>query len=102
MISLDALDANGQGVIVSALFLGEPNLFNTTRDDCYWKRGNERDRCPDKDIRMILFTATSPRRRTEVSFHKFFFYLKQKFKQNYLRTGTSRYNAHKSNVKLKS
>ncbi|KAJ6646181.1 Phospholipase A1 member A [Pseudolycoriella hygida] len=58
--------ANGQGVFVSALFLGEPNLFNTTRDDCNWKRGNERDRCPDKDIRMILFTPTQPRRRTEL------------------------------------
>lgn len=61
------LDANGQGVFVSALFLGEPNLFNTTRDDCYWKRGNERDRCPDKDIRMILFTGNNPPRRTEVT-----------------------------------
>lgn len=46
-----------QGPVAQALFLGDQNLFNTTRDDCVWKRGNDRDHCPDEDISMILYTS---------------------------------------------
>lgn len=46
-----------QGIVGQALFLGDSTLFNTTRDDCIWKRGNERDQCPDEDITMTLYPA---------------------------------------------
>lgn len=45
-----------QGPVAQALFLGDQSLFNSTRDDCVWKRGNDRDHCPDDDISMILYT----------------------------------------------
>lgn len=46
---------NAQGPIAQALFLGDQSLFNTTREDCIWKRGSDRDPCPDADISMILY-----------------------------------------------
>lgn len=49
------LVTQAQGPIAQALFLGDQTLFNTTREDCVWKRGNDRDYCPDPDISMILY-----------------------------------------------
>lgn len=46
-----------QGPVAQALFLGDQTLFNSTRDDCIWKRGNDRDHCPDADITMTLYTS---------------------------------------------
>lgn len=51
-------DSNAQNIINQALYLGNPNLFNTTRDDCKWKFGNERDICPDPDINIIMYTTS--------------------------------------------
>lgn len=51
------LVASAQGPLGQALFLGDSNMFNTTRDDCIWKRGYDRDHCPDPDISMTLFTS---------------------------------------------
>jgi hypothetical protein len=51
-------DTNAQNIINQALYLGSPTSFNTTRDDCKWKHGNERDICPDPDINVILYTST--------------------------------------------
>lgn len=39
--------------------MGDQSQFNTTRDDCIWKRGNERDECPDDDINIFLYTKSS-------------------------------------------
>lgn len=52
-------DSNAQNIINQALFLGNPSVFNTTRDDCKWKYGNERDTCPDPDINVILYTSSN-------------------------------------------
>lgn len=38
--------------------MGTPDAFNTTRDDCKWKYGNERDSCPDPDIKIIMYTTS--------------------------------------------
>lgn len=61
--------ADGQHLVQQALYLGDPALFNTTRDDCQWKRGSDRDTCPDKDIRLILYTAAPGSKRSVVSVH---------------------------------
>lgn len=61
------LDVHGQGIVAQALFLGDTNQFNSSRDDCLWKRGNERDSCPDEDINIILYTASPNSRRTMVN-----------------------------------
>lgn len=58
-----------QGPVATALFLGEPGLFNTTREDCIWKRGNDRDQCPDADITMTLFPAKNLHSKSKVHTH---------------------------------
>lgn len=50
------LVAYAQGIVAQALFLGDQSMFNTTRDDCVWKRGYDRDHCPDPEITMTLYT----------------------------------------------
>lgn len=59
---------DAQGPVASALFLGEPGLFNTTREDCIWKRGNDRDQCPDPDVAMFLFPAKKLHSKSKVSY----------------------------------
>lgn len=54
-----------QGPVAQALFLGDQTLFNTTRDDCVWKRGNDRDSCPDEDISMTLYTSTKTKTKVK-------------------------------------
>lgn len=56
-----------QGPIAQALFLGDQTLFNTTRDDCVWKRGNDRDHCPDPDITMILYPPKKSQAKVTVN-----------------------------------
>lgn len=51
------IDVQCQGIVTQAFYLGDASQFNTSRDDCLWKRGSDRDTCPDKDIRMILYTS---------------------------------------------
>lgn len=51
------LDTNAQVAINNALYLGAPQVFNTTKDDCIWKRGPEKDECPDPNISIILYTS---------------------------------------------
>lgn len=57
-----------QGPVAQALFLGDQSMFNTTRDDCVWKRGNERDHCPDEDISMTLYTSNKTGTKSKVMF----------------------------------
>ncbi|XP_055381689.1 uncharacterized protein LOC129612195 [Condylostylus longicornis] len=48
----------GQGIIQQALYLGDTSNFNSTREDCVWKRGNDLyDKCPDPDINLYLYTS---------------------------------------------
>lgn len=54
-----------QGPVAQALFLGDQTLFNTTRDDCVWKRGNDRDHCPDEDISMTLYTSSKTKTKVK-------------------------------------
>uniref|UniRef100_A0A182QP58 Lipase domain-containing protein n=1 Tax=Anopheles farauti TaxID=69004 RepID=A0A182QP58_9DIPT len=49
--------AQAQHLLAQALYLGDPDSYNTTRDDCVWKRGNGQDVCPDEDINILLYTS---------------------------------------------
>lgn len=62
-----AVDTSAQGIIAQALYLGDPNMYNNTMDSCIWKRGNDRDACPDPDITMILYTSGRVRTKSVVS-----------------------------------
>lgn len=53
---LRSVDASAQGLITNALFLGDPDSFNSSLADCVWKRTNERASCPDPSIEIILYT----------------------------------------------
>lgn len=67
-------DSNAQNVINNALYLNAPNAFNSTKEDCKWKHGNERDICPDPDINVIMYTSSSDgknRGKLQVSLHFF-------------------------------
>lgn len=57
MYKLAFIDTTEQRIIQQALYLGDMNNFNSTREDCVWKRGNELyDNCPDPDIKLLLYT----------------------------------------------
>lgn len=58
---------DAQGPVATALFLGDPALFNTTREDCIWRRGNDRDQCPDPDVMMTLFPPKKLNARSKVN-----------------------------------
>lgn len=62
-----AIVIDAQGPVATALFLGDPALFNTTREDCIWKHGNDRDQCPDADITMYLFPPKKLNVRSKVN-----------------------------------
>jgi hypothetical protein len=67
-------DSNAQNVISQALYLGNPSVFNTTRDDCKWKHGNERDICPDPDILITLYTSVKGKNRGKLLVSNFNYY----------------------------
>lgn len=52
-------DVSAQGLITQALFLGDPEGFNSSLADCVWKRTNDRASCPDPAIEIILYTNSS-------------------------------------------
>ncbi|XP_070506808.1 phospholipase A1-like [Chironomus tepperi] len=60
--------SNAQNIINQALYLGNPSVFNTTRDDCIWKHGNERDICPDPDIKVIMYTSFNGKNHAKLLF----------------------------------
>lgn len=47
-------ESSGQGLL-GALTMGF-NPENLTRDDCTWRRGSDRDPCPDPDVSFYLYT----------------------------------------------
>lgn len=65
-----AIAIDAQGPVATALFLGDPALFNTTREDCVWRRGNDRDQCPDPDVTMTLFPPKKIHAKTKVKSSK--------------------------------
>ncbi|XP_055918918.1 lipase member I-like isoform X2 [Eupeodes corollae] len=55
---------NSQRVILQSLYLGDSANFNTSREDCVWKRGNDLyDKCPDPDINLYLYTKLNGTRQ---------------------------------------
>ncbi|XP_055857650.1 phospholipase A1-like [Episyrphus balteatus] len=55
---------NAQRVLLQSLYLGDASNFNTSREDCVWKRGNDLyDKCPDPDINLYLYTKLNGTRR---------------------------------------
>lgn len=49
-----------EGPIRDAIESGAAAEYN--KDDCVWRRGNDRDVCPDPDVHMYLYTPGQPRR----------------------------------------
>lgn len=49
-----------EGPIRDAIESGAAAEYN--KDDCVWRRGNDRDVCPDPDVHMYLYTVGRPRR----------------------------------------
>lgn len=66
IIIINYVVIDAQGPVATALFLGDQTLFNTTRDDCVWRRGNDRDQCPDPDITMTLYPPKNSRPKSKV------------------------------------
>ena len=60
-------DVSAQGLITNALFLGDPEGFNSSLADCVWKRTNERASCPDPDIEIILYTNSTSKSPKKVN-----------------------------------
>uniref|UniRef100_A0A182TC75 Lipase domain-containing protein n=1 Tax=Anopheles maculatus TaxID=74869 RepID=A0A182TC75_9DIPT len=59
--------AQAQHLLAQALYLGDPDSFNSTREDCVWKRGNGQDVCPDEDISIYLYTSGIVKDKFKVS-----------------------------------
>ncbi|XP_067009690.2 phospholipase A1 VesT1.02 [Anabrus simplex] len=63
-------DQEGRGLrsgpLVEALNLGNTST-NASRADCVWRRGMDRDPCPDPDIKYFLYTSADPQRRSTLS-----------------------------------
>ncbi|XP_069687339.1 phospholipase A1-like [Periplaneta americana] len=53
-----------QSLLSQALFLG--NVTNATREDCIWRRGNDRDNCPDPDVKYYMYTSKALSQRKQV------------------------------------
>ncbi|KOC62970.1 Phospholipase A1 member A [Habropoda laboriosa] len=51
------------GPIQEAIQNGVAAQYN--REDCVWRRGNDRDSCPDPDIRVFLYANNRPRRELD-------------------------------------
>ncbi|XP_072744224.1 phospholipase A1 [Anoplolepis gracilipes] len=49
-----------EGPIRDAIESGAAAEYN--KDDCVWRRGNDRDVCPDPDVHVYLYTPGRPRR----------------------------------------
>ncbi|XP_018372508.1 PREDICTED: phospholipase A1-like [Trachymyrmex cornetzi] len=53
-------EARREGPIRDAIESGAAAEYN--RYDCIWRRGNDRDVCPDPDVHVYLYTPDQPRR----------------------------------------
>lgn len=41
-------------------------MSNNTLDDCIWRRGNDKDSCPDPEVRVILYTGSGSTQTRQV------------------------------------
>ncbi|XP_046737590.1 phospholipase A1 member A-like [Diprion similis] len=53
-----------RGPIREAIQNGQAAEYN--KDDCAWRRGNDRDLCPDPDVHVFLYAPGHPKRKLEV------------------------------------
>ncbi|XP_034171023.2 phospholipase A1 [Osmia lignaria lignaria] len=51
------------GPIQEAIQNGDAAQYN--KEQCVWRRGNDRDSCPDPDVRVFLYTNDRPRRELD-------------------------------------
>jgi len=58
-------DTRLPGPIRDAIESGAAAAYN--KDDCVWRRGNDRDVCPDPDVHVYLYTPRRPRRLLDPS-----------------------------------
>ncbi|XP_012272394.1 phospholipase A1 [Orussus abietinus] len=64
-VTLGQVGATVRGPIQDAIQSGAAADYN--REDCVWRRGNDRDSCPDPDVHVYLHTKGNPRRQLDVS-----------------------------------
>ncbi|XP_047002929.1 uncharacterized protein LOC124620301 [Schistocerca americana] len=55
-------DAEWMGALEQALLLGLNSTDEFTFRDCVWRRGGDRDACPDPDIHLYLYTSANASR----------------------------------------
>lgn len=79
---------NQIGPIKEALFLGT-DIGNATQKDCIYRRGSDRDSCPDPDVKLIMYTKNEDVIKKSIV---------DIFRSDWLRT--SSWNSSKSNVVL--
>lgn len=66
VLSVEALSIKKKeprGPIQEALQNGLAAQYN--RENCVWRRGNDRDSCPDPDVRVFLYTFHQSRRELD-------------------------------------
>lgn len=51
------------GPIREAIQNGIAGQYN--RENCVWRRGHDRDSCPDPDVHVFLYTENRPRRELD-------------------------------------
>lgn len=56
----EAMRTSGRGPIQDAIQSGAAAEYN--KDDCTWRRGNDRDSCPDPDVHVYLYTPGKAKR----------------------------------------
>ncbi|XP_076176043.1 phospholipase A1 [Ptiloglossa arizonensis] len=61
--AIQALPKQPLGPIQEAIQNGIAAQYN--REKCIWRRGNDRDSCPDPDVRIFLYTSDRPRRELD-------------------------------------
>lgn len=52
-----------KGPIQEAIESGAADAYN--KDDCTWRRGNDRDYCPDPDVHLYLYTPGNVKRKLD-------------------------------------
>lgn len=58
--------------IQTALYLGNPENFNTTYEDCIWKRLDEaKEKCDDEDVAIVMYTSGEHIYKTLVRIRRF-------------------------------
>lgn len=51
---------SSRGPIQEAIESGAASEYN--KENCTWRRGNDRDSCPDPDVHIYLYTPGRPKR----------------------------------------